>query len=323
MTASLAVLCLAAFAISALVCSAVLAALLPALDGALGRLAPARRPVAWLLIAALPALASTLLIAAALLPSAGVGFDHCLAHDAHHPHLCLHHPQATPAAALLAIAGLMVARLGFTLARTARNALRVRATRRALDAATVDRVDGVHIDVHIIEHPTPHAFALGGARPCVYVSASLLALGPAIADPVLAHERAHLVRRHLMLRTLAGVLCAFHLPGVARAIARRLSHAQEMAADADAARQLGDGVRVAEALVTLARLRATPARHALALSFAGGDIAARVHALIEPRAPRSAPALALASLAALALGALCAFPETVHHALETVLGALS
>jgi Zn-dependent protease with chaperone function len=318
MTASLALLCLAAFAISALACSAILTALLPGLDRALGRLAPARRPAAWLCIAALPALAGTALIVAALLPSAGVGVDHCLAHDPHHPHLCLHHPQAVPAAALLAIAGIMVARLGVALARTMLNALRVRATRRTLAATTVDRVDHA---VHIIEHPAPHAFALGGARPCVYVSTSLLALGPAIVDPVLAHERAHLVHRHLMFRTLAGVLCAFHLPGVARAIARRLAHAQEMAADADAACQLGDGVRVAEALVTLARLRATPAP--AGLSFSRGDIAARVHALIEPRAPRSAPALAFASLGVVALGALCAFPETVHHALETVLGALS
>jgi hypothetical protein len=94
-----------------------------------------------------------------------------------------------------------------------------------------------------------------------------------------------------------------------------------MAADADAAGQLGDGVRVAEALIALARLRA--AAVPTSLSFAHGELAARVHALLEPRAPRSGPALALASLAALALGALCAFPETIHHALETALGALS
>jgi beta-lactamase regulating signal transducer with metallopeptidase domain len=111
-----------------------------------------------------------------------------------------------------------------------------------------------------------------------------------------------------------------HLPPVARQIARRLAVAQEMAADAAAARRAKSPVQVAEALLALARMHSGPA---LGLSFMHGEVAPRVRALLEthPR-PRPWPVQALAVAAVATVVAGAALNEPLHHALETLLGAL-
>jgi Zn-dependent protease with chaperone function len=138
---------------------------------------------------------------------------------------------------------------------------------------------------------------------------------------VLGHEQAHRARHDPLRRFLASLAFAFHLPGVARAIELELARAQEMAADDDAARMVGSRARVARALVALTRARRR--EPSLGLAFAELDVEARVRCLLEPRPASSTPgpgALLVALAAALVLIAITA--ETVHHAVELVLGVL-
>jgi Zn-dependent protease with chaperone function len=160
----------------------------------------------------------------------------------------------------------------------------------------------------------PQAYVLGILKPRVYVSRGLLeqASEDDLAS-VLAHEHAHAARRDPLRRLLTSIGLVFHLPGIAHLLDRLLTRSQEMAADADAARTVGDRVRVAESLVRFARLRG-PGR-ATAVEFGSGDLEARVKELLDSRQRRgSGPSAAelIGCSAALCLFALFAAHE-LHH----------
>jgi hypothetical protein len=178
--------------------------------------------------------------------------------------------------------------------------------------------------VRVFPSDEPHAFVLGAFRPSLHASSGLLALGPSVAEPVIAHERAHARCRDPLWRSLCPLLAAAHLPTVGDAIGVRLSAAQEIAADEEAADTLpGDGrLRVAETLVTLARQTGGGPRQAL--SFTDGDVKARVGALLERRRPRSVwPARVLLAAGVAVPLIVGVANDVVHHGLETLLGALS
>jgi hypothetical protein len=316
MTWSLFVLCLAAFAMVALLSSIATGAVLPGFDRLALAMTPRRRARLWLALAALPGAAAALAVLVSLLPALGFGSDHCLEHGAHHPHLCPHHVGAAPGIVLVAVAVLAVARamhVAFGFVRALRLSY---ATSRALAEAS-DRRDGVLV----FASEEPQAFVLGALRPRIHASHGLFALDEDVVAPVLAHERSHAGHRDLLWRALCPVFGAGHLPSVGWALGVRLAAAQEMAADFEAAEALPDGrLKVAEALVTLAKLR-TPAA---GLAFTQGDIEARVVALLEPRCVHASwPARVLvAGFLALPVAAGLAH-DVVHHGLETLLGALS
>jgi Zn-dependent protease with chaperone function len=163
-----------------------------------------------------------------------------------------------------------------------------------------------------------HAFVLGFLRPRVYVSHGLLGRAdPRSLEAVLAHERAHVRRREPLRRLAASVALALHLPGVSGAVARALRAAEEASADAEAARALGDGVRVAEALVRFARLRlAAP----LAAGFEADALEARVREVLAspPRSERPGAGWLLAAAGAALATALAAAP-LLHLATERLL----
>ena len=313
---SLLVLCLAAFAIVAASVSAITGIALRWIDTATAGLAPRHRARAWMWIAALPAAAGTVTVLATLLPALGFGSDHCLVHDLHHPHLCPHHLLETPGIALIGLAVLVVARCTFLIARLAGVALLSSTTARTLAEGSEQ-----HGDVLVFEAAEPRAFVLGIVHSTVHASTGLLDLGRGVAEAVLAHERAHARQRDLLWRALCPVFAAAHLPSVSSRIAARLATAQEMAADAEAADEVQDRVRVAEALVALARLHARPSP---GLSFTHGDLRARVQALLGPPADTiSWPVRVLAAVGVCATLTIGALHEAVHHVLETLLGALS
>jgi hypothetical protein len=267
-----------------------------------------------LAIAAAPAAVAAIAITVALLPSFGVGIDHCLAHDPHHPHLCLHHVPPMPGWALLLVGLALIARMVGAIGQAAHGAWVSRSTARRL-AEAAPAAGGVHV----LPTAEAKAFVLGIVRPRLFASAGLLSLGPEVSDAVLAHERAHLTRRDPLRRFAAGLLLAFHLPGIATRIRRRLLLAQEMAADADAAAEVGDPGRVAAALLSLARSRVQPA---VGVAFAGGDVERRVLALLDPvdTDPLPAHSIKVLLVAVALVAALLAGP--LHHGLETLLGLL-
>jgi beta-lactamase regulating signal transducer with metallopeptidase domain len=141
-------------------------------------------------------------------------------------------------------------------------------------------------------------------------------------SPVLAHERAHLRRRDPLRRAVATIALAFHVPALAQWIERRLARAQEMAADADAARDSGSRQAVAHALVRLTR--ASLRTPGVAMAFGQSDIAARVTALLDdgPRIDRPHRLVLLAAMALLFIGVGLS-ADAVHHGVEIVLGLLN
>lgn len=317
MSLDLLVLCLAAVALVAAATSILVGLALPGLDRLAARVPPRHRAWLWLGAAALPAAVGLLAVVVALLPALGLGHDHCLAHGPHHPHLCPHHAGAGPGLALVVVAGLLAARAVFVSARLLRDLRAGRAAASALLEAADDRAG---LLVFPAEHP--QAFVLGALRPRVHVSRGLLELGAELSEAVLAHERVHARRRDPLWRAIYPAIAVGHVPRLAAALGARFAAAQESAADAEAAASLPGGtVRVAEALVALARLgpRPTPG-----ISIMHGDLRGRVHALLEGRPARAAWPARAAAAAALGLGLASVLAhDHVHHCLETVLGALS
>ncbi len=297
-----------------------------ALAGALGRrvaggwterLAPRAQIAFWMLIAVMPWVLGLVALVAALLPSFGFGADHCLIHGAHHPHLCLHHPQDLSFPALL-LAVIGIARLATVGAREARKTW---TARRAIAMLHAAEAQGTPDGLRVVPGSLPAAFVAGTVRPRIYLSQAAAALPPRLLAPVLAHERCHVARRHLLWRFVARIAGALHVPAVSRVIDDRLASAQELEADACAAHAVGDRLLVAESLLLLARARAgAPAG---ALAFGDGIVRARVMALTDVTDHDAPWPLALvAALAVAAVVAAVTSPAQVHHALETLLGWL-
>lgn len=313
---TLPVLLLSAYGLVAAGISAVMWLALPMLDRVVATLPPRHRVRAWLGAAALPAVLGAGVVVVTLLPAFGLGSDHCLAHDPHHPHLCPHHASGWPSWILVAVAAWVLLRFLATVGRLART------TWLGRDAARTLREASEHHDgLRVLPTLEPKAFVLGVARPAVHVSRGLLDLGEEVAGPVLAHERAHARARDTFWRALLPLLAGGHLPPVASHVARRLCTAQEMAADAEAARDTGDAMAVARSLVRLARAQLDPVH---GLSFVHGDLEARVRALIDPPAPvRKGVGAGLLAIPVASGFATVVLRHDVHHALETVLGVLS
>jgi Zn-dependent protease with chaperone function len=163
----------------------------------------------------------------------------------------------------------------------------------------------------------PQAYVLGILKPRVYVSQGLLEqTNEDDLAPVLAHERAHAARRDPLRRLIASAGLVLHLPGIAHLLNRLLTRTQEMAADADAARTVGDRVRVAEALGRFARLQG-PVR-AAAMEFGSGDLEARVRELLDPHQCRGLSAVALVGGSA----AVCLLALFAAHGLHYLAQAL-
>jgi hypothetical protein len=158
------------------------------------------------------------------------------------------------------------------------------------------------------------ALAVAGlARPTLLVSAGALAhLDDDELSAAIAHERAHIRRRHrfvLLFAELCRVL-GRPLPGTAHAV-RELRFHIERDADRFAVRGRADRLALASAICKAATVSTTrPGMAAL-----GGDgTAARVRELLQEAAPDSHPrhlrALA-AGIAALAVGAALSLPAAV------------
>jgi hypothetical protein len=153
----------------------------------------------------------------------------------------------------------------------------------------------------------------GLTRPTLVVSAGALTrLDDAELSAAIAHERAHIRRRHrfvLLYAELCRVL-GRPLPGTAQAV-RELRFQIERDADRSAVRHRADRLALASAICKAATVTAT--RPGMA-SLGGDGTAARVRELLQDTAPDAHPrrlrALA-ASAAALAVGAALSLPMTV------------
>ncbi len=310
---TLLVLCVAALALISSGVSAALAAALAAFRARIDALAPSAQARLLFAASVAPLAIAILILTAALAPSFGWISDHCYGSDPHaHAHICGHHVAAWPSLFLIGIASLVTARAAWFVASHVYALVRAAFVRRALDAASREAPE---TGARVLPFAEPQAFVLGLFRPRLYVTEGLARSEHLGA--VLAHERAHVARHDPLRRFVAGLGLAFHLPGVARTLGAALARTQEMAADDHAARSLASRVRVARALVALARARAP----ATALAFSGSDVPTRVAALMDdrPRSDRPTPvAFAVVALAAIVGAASSA--ELIHHGVEMLLG---
>jgi Zn-dependent protease with chaperone function len=326
MTSSVATLALALLAGIgfALATSAVLALAWPALSRVLRRRHPAVAAGATLGAAMAPALLPLLLLVLCFAPGVlgllGLHADHCPHHPGH-PHLCLVHPTALLTPPLL---GVLLSGGGLLAGAAALGGVRLARSRREIAALRLAATGALAPDVHLVGSERPFSVTVGIRGREIYVSTALArALAPAQLEAVLAHERAHARRRDGLRRALARALSLLHLPWLRRRLLAELELASERACDEDAGRQLGDRLRVAEAILAVERLLAgSPASaHPALLAFGGSSVAERVRGLLaEPGSPPSRAATLLAAGALLLAGLRLADP--LHHATEHLLGLL-
>jgi beta-lactamase regulating signal transducer with metallopeptidase domain len=204
--------------------------------------------------------------------------------------------RAVPGGRAIAIAGVLVAaavvlRAAGCAARELHRGRRDRREHAALVAATGHLGD--EPDVAIVDHDAPAVYCLPRGRHQIVISAgALAALTPAQLRAVLAHERAHLRRRHHMILALAAALAhAFPQVPLLSQAPPQLAALAEMAAD-DAALRCHRRDDLAAALVILATAGARPAT----LAASGPEAIVRLQRLLAPRQPRAG----VARLAAIA-----------------------
>ncbi len=279
------------------------------------KLTPRSQAGFWMLVAAAPWVAGLAALVATMLPSFGLAADHCLVHGSHHPHLCLHHPQALSVPALILVV-IGVVRIALVSTREARTAWRTHQTVATLDSSATECGD-----IRVLPGTLPAAFVVGINRTNIYVSRATMDLPEQLRKSVLAHERCHVKERHLLLRLLVRLLGSLQLPSLARQLDLHLAAAQELQADESAASAVGDRLLVAECLLELARARVGAPRGALA--FTDGGVGARVLALSDASDDRKSwPVAITAAITLLAVGAAVTSPSVVHHAFESILGWL-
>lgn len=203
---------------------------------------------------------------------------------------------AVPGGRAIAIAGLLVAaavvlRAASCAACELHRGRRDRREHAALVAATGR--PGEEPDVTIVDHDAPAVYCLPCGRHQIVISAgALAALTPEQLHAVLAHERAHLRRRHHVILALATALArAFPRVPLLSQARPQLAVLAEMAAD-DAAARRHRRDDLAVALVVLATAGTRPAT----LAASGPEAIARLHRILATQQPRTG----LARLAAIA-----------------------
>lgn len=158
----------------------------------------------------------------------------------------------------------------------------------------------------ILDEPAPRAFAVPGRPGTVVVSSGLVrSLTPEERLVVLAHERAHLDRRHHRYTLIADLAVAV-LP-FARPFAASVRHSTERWADEIAAATVGNRQLVGETIAKTA-LAAGPVG---TFAFGGDHIVNRVETLLSPamQPPRGAAAMSVLGCATALGGAAL----QLHH----------
>ncbi len=308
MTPGFAVTILAGVASLAFACSLLCGTALALGRGRLDELSPQAQARVLLAACLVPALASSAFSLAMVFDLAVLGCDE---------HGCSLHGASMPSVLFAGLAGLFAWRVGDRAKLAFFGVRLVRSMGRELDAMAENGAGP-----GVLPAGEPQAFVLGLIRPRIYLSRGLIRhTGRRDLESLIAHEDSHLRRRDPLRRWIASFGLAFHLPWIAGALERGLDAANEHAADADAARTLGDGRRIAEALVRLARLRV--ARPQLAVGVSGSNLESRVRELLTPRPRSERPGAVLLTVLALGVWAFALLAaDQVHSAAEVLFRAI-
>lgn len=316
---SLVVLVVASSVMLALACAGAMAVLLRVRRRWFERAAMAGRSRLLMMLAIAPMLASAVIMALCLAPSAlaGLGLmsDHCVTSFHDHLHLCLRHlPTIGPGNAawlLTAVAALAFGRALWSAGRALWSGTGVL---RSL-ASLVRSADG---DVNWIDSPSSLSLTAGLFRPQVFISSGLAqALDRDELRAAIAHERCHAWERHGLVRLVAMCGAMLHAPATRRQLLELLALACERRADESAATEIGDRLPVASAIVRAHRAAPLPT---LVLALSGsGELEKRVRALLAP-AERRRPTQHRWLVAFVVAGGAACFE--VHHAVEVAMSLL-
>ncbi|MFF4508159.1 M56 family metallopeptidase [Streptomyces sp. NPDC001401] len=142
-------------------------------------------------------------------------------------------------------------------------------------------------ELAVLDDPSPDAFALPGAPGRIVVSRGMLrCLTDGEREALLAHERAHLHRRHHLFQTLWRLTAAVN--PLLRPLADAGGFVLERWADEEAAAHVGDRRTVARAVGRAALASAAHPPRDAALAATGGAVPQRVRALLAPPPRRRA-----------------------------------
>jgi Zn-dependent protease with chaperone function len=295
----------------------------------IGRIEPSARAKIFLFLAAFPCIAALAGLLASFLPSllswAGLVADHCHLHP-DHIHLCLRHPPQLAHTFLssMFVATVVVVCGSILLSWLLHLYSTRRLVRQLLHASQHDAVRALHI----VDTDAPLAFAAGLHEPQLFLSTRLVAQLPrAQLDAVIAHERAHAARHDALVQTVASALSHLHLPATRKLILADLSLAAEQACDEAACTATGDRLVVAEAIIAVEKLFAMHSpRQAPALCatshFNDSNVDARVMAILDSPLMQQPPSRVLWGTAVVAVLALAALGDPLHHATESLLGLI-
>lgn len=247
---------------------------------------PSDRAVALFAIATAPAVIPTcvavILAAPGLVGLAVPGLDHCDSHP-EHAHLCLVHPTA-PLLPLLVGALLASVAAGAAVAgRTIHRVSRTNQPLRALARLVSNELSG---RVALVESERPFAITYGLVNPRTLISRALIeSLSPVQRAAVFAHEAEHMRRRDPLRYLTARFFTALLWPSVRSEVLRELLLSAEQICDEQAARRIGDRLRVADAILAVEKLVAghRVARQQVGSGIEGGSVPARVSNLLDER----------------------------------------
>jgi Zn-dependent protease with chaperone function len=207
------------------------------------------------------------------------------------------------AARLLSMAAglILLSLLLWVLLAAAAAALRARQRQRVL-LSLLAHGDPKVPGALVVDYPAAAAYCLPGLRSAIVISAGTLdLLDTDELAAVLAHERAHLARRHdLVLLPFIALLHGFRWAPVAREAHRAVALLVEMHAD-DRALRHRPARELATALLRVGAAggcRAPSGALAAAEADMDGEVAARVTRLLRPTPSLSAPALAVVGVTA-------------------------
>jgi MFS family permease len=296
----------------------------PFVSSATASWSPERRFRALLLVSSAPAALTACSVLAVLAPSLLATiwpqYDHCLRHGDQHVHLCLSHlpGQLGNVSSCL----LLVLIAGWLSVRAARA---MRQLRRASERASRLRehsLSDAELGASVLPTPRALCFIAGVFRPTLFLSRGLLdGVTPEQLAVILHHERAHAVRRDILLRLVAQAATLFMWPPVRARLLQALELSAEQSCDEVAASRVGDRLQVAETILRVERLLQRATRLSPVSIAFGGDTVPRVTALLEaPR--RSGSTLSLFAAFALVSCGVLASSAPLHHLTESLLGAL-
>lgn len=277
-----------------------------------------RRPL-WLLALVpwlLPLLATASLMLLALAKRLGWIQDHCLIHQAHHPHFCLQHlPEMTlqlghslaGAGALLALLILFTWRMAQLFRLFKQSAV----LRKLVKAGRVKNT---------LEKSQPLAFTLGVRQPLIFISHGLRKLlNRRQLRIVINHEIAHIRNRDVLKNTLFEILLGLHL--YPRLLRSRWYLSAEVRADAYVSRRF-DSLEVADVLIKLQR---AGVNSPFPVSVGGGVLPTRIDYLLNANTKQTHSQTKRQATSWLFYLSIAAFPFALachHHSLETLWGWL-